>query len=99
MNYYGYQQPTYGGFPHMGQPMIPTMGAPMMPPTGNMYQQGQAYGPPMQGGYGGIGSYCNKCGGTGYRIKKNGMTKQCKCIKKQEKKMGKYYGYSSSDSD
>ena len=93
MSYYGYQQPSYGGF----QPM----GGPIMPPPRNMYPQGQAYGPPIQGGLGGIGpnSYCMKCGGSGYRVSRKGKTKKCKCIKQQEKRMGKYYGYSSSDSD
>ena len=93
MNYYGYQQPSYGG--------IPPMGPPMMPPSGYMPPQRQAFGPPMQGGFGGIGpnSYCMKCGGSGYRVNKKGKTKKCKCIKQQEKRMGKYYGYDSSDSD
>ena len=94
MNYYGYQQPAYGGMPQMG--------GPMMPPPGNMYHpQGQAYGPPMPGGFGGMApnAYCMRCGGTGYRVSRKGKSKKCKCIKEQEKRMGKYYGYSSSDSD
>ena len=93
--YYGYQQPGYGS-PYMGGPHMP-------PPQQQYYPQGPApyapYGGQMgynQGGYGmGV---CPKCGGTGYRMSKKGKTKMCKCVKKQQKQMGNYYGY-SSDSD
>ena len=104
MNYQGYQQPYYGG--------MPPMGGGMMPPQGPMYQNGPGfaqgqpfthggYGAPFQGGFGGLSpnAYCPHCRGSGYRMKRNGKTKKCKCIKQQEKMMGKYYGNSSSDSD
>ena len=101
MDYYGYQQPSYGGNPQMGG-----IGGPMMAPYGQMHPQGQiyppgGYGQAFQGGYQGMApnTYCMKCQGTGYRVSKKGKTKKCKCIKEQEKRMGKYYGYSSSDSD
>ena len=103
MDYYGYQQPGYGGMPPMG----PMGGAAYGGPMG-----GAAYGGPMmgpQGGYGGAyqggfsgvnpNPYCMKCRGSGYRVKRNGKTKRCKCIKEQEKRMGRAYGFSSSDSD
>ena len=90
MNYYGYQQPSYGGNPQMGG-----MGGPMMGLYGQMNPPGYP-----SGGYGMAPStYCMRCQGTGYRVSKKGKTKKCKCIKEQEKRMGKYYGYSSSDSD
>ena len=38
MNFYGYQQPSYGGMPHMG-----SMGGPTIPSYGAMYPQGQIY--------------------------------------------------------
>ena len=102
MNYYGYQQPTYGGMPQMGGPMMPPPGN-MYPPQGQVYgpPQGQVFGPPMHGGFGGIApnAYCMRCGGSGYRVNRKGKSKKCKCIKEQEKRMGKYYGHSSSDSD
>ena len=93
MDYYGYQQPGYGGMPPMGPMGGASYGGPMMGP--------QAY---PQGGYGGFNGinpnpYCMRCRGSGYRVKRNGKTKRCKCIKEQEKRMGKAYGYSSSDSD
>ena len=104
MDYYGYQQPGYGGMPPMapmGQ-MGPMGGAayggPMMGPQ--VYPQG-GYGGAYQGGFNGINPnpYCMKCRGSGYRVKRNGKTKRCKCIKEQEKRMGRAYGFSSSDSD
>ena len=95
MSYYGFQQPGYGGMP-----------PPMIPPQGQMYQQGPTYpqggyGNPYQGGLGGMAPNlnCMYCRGSGYRMSRKGKTKKCKCIKQQEKMMGKYYGYSSSDSD
>ena len=88
MSYYGYQQPSYGGMPQMGGPMMPPLA----------YSQGPAYGAPMQGGFGGMGP-CMRCGGSGFRVSRKGKTKKCKCVKEQEKRMGNYYGYSSSDSD
>ena len=98
MDYYGYQQPGYGGMP----PMQPMGGAgyrgPMMGPQA--YPQG-GYGGVYQGGFNEISpnSYCMKCQGSGYRVKRSGKTKRCKCIKQQEKMMGRAFGYSSSDSD
>ena len=92
MNYYGYQQP-YGGSPYMGgqygQPIPPAQ------PYGQMGQMGYNQFQGAVPNYGG----CMKCGGSGYRISRKGKTKKCKCIKEQEKRMGNYYGYSSSDSD
>ena len=92
MNYYGYQHQGYniGGFPPIG-----------MSEPGYGYPQGQYVGVPGPANFGGIvpNVYCQKCGGSGYRIKKNGQTKKCKCIKEQEKRMGKYFGNFSSDSD
>ena len=99
MNYYGYQQPAYQQ-PTFGG--MPQMVGPMMSQPGNMYHpQGQVYGPPMQGGFGGMAPnrLCMRCEGSGFRVSKKGKTKKCKCIKEQEKRMGKYYGYGSSDSD
>ena len=102
MDYYGYQQPGYGGMPPMGGAAyggMPPMGGaayggPMMGPQGG-------YGGAYQGGFGGVNPnpYCMKCRGSGYRVKRNGKTKRCKCIKEQEKRMGRAYGFSSSDSD
>ena len=94
----------------MPMPMDPYMGQPpqsQMYPSGQVYPQGPinpigGYGAPYQGGLGGgiAPMYnCMKCGGSGYRISRKGKTKKCKCIKQQEKRLGKCYGYSSSDSD
>ena len=97
MNYYGYQPPRYGGMPPM-QPMGgAAYGGPMMGPT---YPQG-GYGGVYQGGFNGMNPnpHCMMCGGSGYRVKRSGKTKRCKCIKQQCKAMGRAYGYSSSDSD
>ena len=95
MNYYGYQPTGYGGMPHRGGPMTQNPG--YVNPQMQIHPQ---YGFPPQNNFGGFApnSYCMKCGGSGYRVKKNGKTKKCKCIKDQEKRMGKYYGNSSSDS-
>ncbi len=99
MDYYGYQQPGYGGMPPMG-PMggAAPYGGPMMGPQA--YPQA-GYGGAFQGGFNGMNPnpYCMMCRGSGYRVKRNGKTKRCKCIKEQEKRMGKAFGYSSSDSD
>ena len=98
MNYYVYQQPGYGGMPPMGQMGGAAYGQPMMAPQA--YPQG-GYGGAHQGGFNGMNPnpYCMMCRGSGYRVKKNGKTKTCKCIKEQKKAMGRAYGYSSSDSD
>jgi len=103
MNYYNYQQT---GMPPMAPSMSPypqqVYPQGQMQPPGGMYPYPAAgYGAPYQPGYGGVppNAYCAKCGGSGYRVNKKGKTKPCKCIKKQEKRMGKYYGYNSSDSD
>ena len=39
--------------------------------------------------------YCKHCQGTGYRVKKSGKVKRCKCIKEQLKKLKKLYDLSS----
>jgi hypothetical protein len=98
MDYYGYQQPGYGGMPPMGPMGGAAYGGPMMGPPA--YPQG-GYGVPYQAGFNGVNPnpYCMKCRGSGYRVKRNGKTKRCKCIKEQEKRMGRAYGFSSSDSD
>ena len=94
MSYFG-QQPYYGGMPPIGGQMYP---------HGQMYPPGPpgpSYGSPYQPGFGGVApnAYCMRCQGSGYRMSRKGKTKKCKCIKEQEKRMGKYMGYSSSDSD
>ena len=109
---YGYQQPGYGygqGMPPMGQPpmggygyqqpMHGGYGAPPMMPQPGQYHPQPGYGAPMQG-FGGFSpvSYCQRCGGTGYRWKK-GRNKRCKCIKDQAKRMGRRRDFSSSSSD
>ncbi len=93
MSYYGYPQQNYG-MPPMGQGFPP---GGMMNPYGPPHQ---AYPPGgMMNPYGGVpglnpNPYCQFCRGTGTRIKRNGKTKKCKCIKEAAKRMGQY-GFSS----
>ena len=103
---YGYQQPGFNsgtGMPLTGgygyQPQMG--GAYNMPPMAQpgVYPQQPVFGAPMQG-FGGFNpvAYCQRCGGTGYRMKK-GRSKRCKCIKEQAKRMGRRHDFSSSSSD
>ena len=91
MNYnQGYPQ----AYPPQGYPgaMFPQQGYPQHPPN---YQQNFAPFPYQQQGT--PDPYCQRCHGSGVRVKKNGMTGRCKCVKNQWKRNNPNHSDSSSD--